>query len=284
MLHRKPSERPSLSDRGNTLCTPTRTVSSRATPLLLGRVITHDGQGQESPEQAHGAAHQVQDPEKGTRDPWLLRVRVRERVLETLFPVCALRVCAHVCKCACETASFCAFLYFRCSCAVHPGTRRESNAASLLARLVPPIVQVREHHRKLRKEQKDKIKAGGGSLEYRKKKDPGIPNTWCPTHTHTRARTHSRASTQRHGIPNSWCLTHADKHTDRQTQTHTKAQKDTQKGPGIPNSWCPAHTHTRTHAHTHAHRDASACVRTRRHKGATGQRVLRACVRACVHR
>jgi len=39
-------------------------------------------------------------------------------------------------------------------------------------------LQVREHHRKVRKEEKDKIKKGGGTLEYRKKKDPGIPNSW----------------------------------------------------------------------------------------------------------
>ena len=38
--------------------------------------------------------------------------------------------------------------------------------------------KVREHHRKERKALKDKIKKGGGSLEYRKKKDPGIPNAW----------------------------------------------------------------------------------------------------------
>ena len=38
--------------------------------------------------------------------------------------------------------------------------------------------KVREHHRKERKEQKAKIKKNGGSLEYRKKKDPGIPNAW----------------------------------------------------------------------------------------------------------
>ena len=41
------------------------------------------------------------------------------------------------------------------------------------------VLQVREHHRKLRKEQKDKVKKGGGTLEYRKKKDPGVPNSWC---------------------------------------------------------------------------------------------------------
>jgi len=39
-------------------------------------------------------------------------------------------------------------------------------------------LQVREHHRKVRMEEKDKIKKGGGTLEYRKKKDPGIPNAW----------------------------------------------------------------------------------------------------------
>lgn len=39
-------------------------------------------------------------------------------------------------------------------------------------------LQVREHHRKVRKEEKNKIKKGGGTLEYRKKKDPGIPNSW----------------------------------------------------------------------------------------------------------
>ena len=38
--------------------------------------------------------------------------------------------------------------------------------------------KVREHHRKERKAQRDKIKKGGGTLEYRKKKDPGIPNAW----------------------------------------------------------------------------------------------------------
>ena len=38
--------------------------------------------------------------------------------------------------------------------------------------------KVREHHRKERKIEKDKIKKGGGTLEYLKKKDPGIPNAW----------------------------------------------------------------------------------------------------------
>eukprot|EP00288_Rhodomonas_lens_P005850 CAMPEP_0177743316 /NCGR_PEP_ID=MMETSP0484_2-20121128/29135_1 /TAXON_ID=354590 /ORGANISM="Rhodomonas lens, Strain RHODO" /LENGTH=564 /DNA_ID=CAMNT_0019257719 /DNA_START=82 /DNA_END=1774 /DNA_ORIENTATION=- len=38
--------------------------------------------------------------------------------------------------------------------------------------------KVKEHHRKARKAEKDRIKKQGGKIAYLRKKDPGVPNAW----------------------------------------------------------------------------------------------------------
>ena len=211
-------------------------------------------------------------------------------------------VCAHVCKCASENASFCAFLcvsvFSLCARLAPWHSSREQR--NLTART--PYTSYRAGSRA-----PSQASQGAEGQDQGWRRQPRVPQEkgsrhpqhMVPdTHEYTRARTLTRKHTKtRHSqlvVPNTCRQT--DRQTDRETRTlaRTRAQthaytKTHKKGPRRPQLMVPnthAYTYARTHAQTQAHRDACACVRARTDTQEPRGRGLyeRACMRVCVHR